>query len=146
MPSTPFVQRNPYKGTTPRCWIRLRFIAADGSLHERELVADTGSPCAVILGISDLALLSRAAAKAVNSNFGQLTGGWLELAMPELDLMNQIHGYGSDRVLHAVQSANRDFAGLAGLPLLRMVEYGGNDTSFWLRKSTTKTSTISDSG
>jgi hypothetical protein len=39
-----YVQLNPYKGTTPRSWVRLRFRAPDGSLHERELVADTGSP------------------------------------------------------------------------------------------------------
>jgi hypothetical protein len=111
----------------------LRFVASDGSLHERELVADTGSPCAVILGQADLAMLSRAAAQGVNSNFGQLIGGWLELVMPELGLTVPTHGFGSDHVLQAVQAASSDFAGLVGLPLLRLVEYGGDGTSFWVR-------------
>lgn len=92
MTSIPYRQQNPYKGRSPRCWIRLRFAATDGSLHERELVADTGSPCAVILGQTDLALLRRGAAAAMNSNFGQLTGAWLELSMPELGLNTLIVG------------------------------------------------------
>jgi hypothetical protein len=54
MTTTSIVQYNPYKGTPPRSWVRLRFAAADGSIHERELLADTGSPCAVILGQADL--------------------------------------------------------------------------------------------
>lgn len=134
MSSIPYRQQNPYKGTSPRCWIRLRFAASDGSLHERELVADTGSPCAVILGSTDLALLLRSAAAGMNSNFGPLTGAWLELSMPELGLITPVVGYGSDQVLQAVQRDSVDFAGVAGLPLLRMVEYGGGATSFWVRK------------
>ena len=129
-----FVQRNPYKGTNPRCWVRLRFVAVDGSVHEREMVADTGCPCAVILGRADLTVLMRATAAGINSNFGHLTGGWLELAMPELNLTTQVRGQGSDQVLNAVQCDSPDFAGLVGLPLLRMVEYGGDDASFWVRK------------
>ena len=135
MARAPYTQRNAYKGTTPRSWIRLRFVASDGSLHERELVADTGSPCAVILGQADLAMLSRAAAKGVSTNFGQLLGGWFELAMPELGLTVPILGFGSDPVLHAVQADSSDFAGLVGLPLLRMVEYGGDRAEFWVRTS-----------
>jgi hypothetical protein len=49
-------------------------------------------------------------------------------------LTNAILGYGSDPVFRAVQSDSPDFAGLAGLPLLRQVEYGGNATQFWIRK------------
>jgi hypothetical protein len=134
MAAPPFVQVNAYKGTNPRCWVRLRFAANNGSLHERDLVADTGSPCSVILGQADLTLLLRASAAGINSNFGHLTGGWLELHMPELGISNHVLGYGSDVVLQAVQHDNRDFAGLVGLPLLRRVEYGGNDTSFWIRQ------------
>jgi len=135
MTSNPYRQQNPYKGASPRCWIRLRFVAADGSLHERELVADTGSPCAVILGQPDLALLLRSAAAGMNSNFGRLTGAWLELAMPELGLSTLVVGYGSDQVLQAVLRDSIDFAGVAGLPLLRMVEYGGDFTSFWVQEA-----------
>jgi hypothetical protein len=134
MASISYRQQNPYKGTSPRCWIRLRFAAADGSLHERELVADTGSPCAVILGLSDLALLLRSAAAGMNSNFGRLTGAWLELSMPELGLNTLVVGYGSDQVQQAVQSDSVDFAGVVGLPLLRMVEYGGDAASFWIQE------------
>ncbi len=134
MASIPYRQQNPYKGTSPRCWVRLRFSAADGSLHERELVADTGSPCAVILGQTDLALLLRSAAAGTNSNFGYLAGAWLELSMPELGLNTQVIGYGSDQVLQAVQHDSIDFAGVAGLPFLRMVEYGGDAASFWVQE------------
>lgn len=88
MPPTQLVQCNPYKGVNPRCWVRLRFAAADGSLHERELLADTGCPCAVILGQGDLSLLMRSGASAINSNFGPLSGAWLELHMPELGRPN----------------------------------------------------------
>jgi len=103
-------------------------------MHERELVADTGSPCAVILGQADLNLLFRSPAAGINTNFGPLTGGWLQLHMPELALMQSILGYGSDTVWQVVQSDSPDFAGLVGLPLLRTVEYGGNDSSFWVRQ------------
>ncbi|MCI0684538.1 MAG: hypothetical protein L0Y71_20695 [Gemmataceae bacterium] len=134
MPPTPLIQCNPYKGVNPRCWVRLRFAAADGSLHERELLADTGCPCAVILGQADLTILLRAPGAAINSNFGQLTGAWLELHMPELGLTHQLAAYGSDAVLQAARVESPDFAGLAGLPLLRMMEYGGDGGSFWLCK------------
>jgi hypothetical protein len=134
MPSSPFVQRNLYKGGDPRCWVRLRFAASDGSLHERELLADTGSPCAVILGETDLHALRRGASSDVGSNFGRLIGGWLELAIPELGLTSRVLGFGSDQVLQAVQSDCPDFRGLVGLPLLRMTEYGGDDVAFWIRK------------
>ena len=104
MPPTPLVQCNPYKGANPRCWVRLRFAAADGSLHERELLADTGCPCAIILGQGDLSVLMRSGASPINSNFGPLAGAWLELHMPELGITRQLVGYGSDLVLQAVQS------------------------------------------
>jgi hypothetical protein len=134
MTPNPFVQHNPYKGTTPRSWVRLRFVAPDGSLHERELVADTGNPFAVILGQADSTLLVQAPAASRNTNFGLLAGGWLELNMPELGLTTAVLGYASDAVFQAVQADSPDFAGLAGLPLLRMVEYGGDAVAFWLRK------------
>lgn len=127
------IQRNIYKGSRPRCWLRLCFAASDGSLHERELLADTGSLCAVILGTADVALFFRSAAPGVNTNFGQLSGAWLELAMPELNLTTRLRGFGSDHVLQAVQTDSSDFAGLIGLPLLRMLEYGGDASAFWVR-------------
>src|SRR5262245_41753119 len=134
MPPPSVVQCNPYKGASDRCWVRLRFMATDGSLHERELLADTGSPCPVILGLADMALLLRASAAPLSTNFGILSGAWFELHMPELGLSQQVLGYGSDSVLQAVQGDSPDFAGLAGLPLLRLVEYGGDNSAFWLCK------------
>ena len=130
----PFVQRNSYKGSEPRCWVRLRFAALDGSLHERELLADTGSPCAVILGLSDLVELRQTESSELHTNFGTLAGGWFALAMPEFGLVRRVPGFGSDQVLQAVQSDCPNFAGLVGLPLLRMLEYGGDDAEFWIRE------------
>src|SRR6185369_13828878 len=103
------VQRNPYRGRVPRCWISVSFTAEDGSVHERELLADTGSPCAVILGIDDLVLLSHANAQGIESNFGYLKGGWLDVSMPELGVTRQIRGFGSDIVLQAVQRSSTGF-------------------------------------
>ncbi|MGI8978568.1 MAG: hypothetical protein ACR2FY_05045 [Pirellulaceae bacterium] len=127
------MQRNPYKGISPRCWVRIRFAAPDGSLHEHDLLADTGSPCAVILGQAELSKLFHASATSINSNFGALNGGWLSIEMPELGVTTQVLGFGSDQVLNTVQRDSPDFAGLIGLPLLRMMEYGGDAASFWLK-------------
>ena len=54
--------------------------------------------------------------------------------MPELGLSLTVLGYGSDNVWQQVQQQSPDFAGLAGLPFLRLVEYGGDGTAFWLAK------------
>ena len=133
MPSLPG-QRNPYKGREPRCWLRLRFAALDGSLHERDLLADTGSPCAVILANTDLLHLMQAEADPIGTNFGAMAGAWLKLAMPEFAVTGRVAGFGSDQVLRAVQSDSPDFSGIVGLPLLRMFEYGGDEDAFWIRK------------
>jgi hypothetical protein len=77
--------------------------------------------------------LKYADAPDVNTNFGLLTGGWLRLAMPDLGLVQDVIGYASDAVAAAAQASSPDFEGLVGLPLLRLVEYGGDATSFWLR-------------
>jgi hypothetical protein len=98
------------------------------------LLADTGSPCAVILGQAEFSQLFHASATSMTSNFGTLNGGWLRIEMPELGLATQVLGFSSDQVCHAVQSDSPDFAGLVGLPLLRLTEYGGDTTSFWLKK------------
>jgi hypothetical protein len=134
MPPVSPVQVNKYKGASPRCWLRLRFVAVDGSLHERELLADTGCPCAIIVGDTELTLLSRAGAAGTTSNFGPLTGAWLQLEMPELALTQHLVGYGSDQVLQAVQLDSPDFTGLVGLPFLRLTEYGGDGDQFWVSK------------
>lgn len=134
MPSRWIVQRNPYKGSPPRAWVSLRFIAPDGSPHERQLLVDTGSPCAVIVSRADLSLLPCNRAEEVNSNFGALIGAWLQLDVPELGLASEVLGFGSDKVMQVARDADPEFAGLVGLPLLRMVEYGGDGNAFWLTK------------
>ena len=129
----PYIQRNIYKGSRPRCWLRLRFAASDGSFHERDLLVDTGSPCAVILGRTDLALMFRARLPWSVPTSASCGEDGLNLAMPELNLTQGLLGFGSDHVFRAVQTDSPDFSGLAGLPLLRMLEYGGNDSGFWVR-------------
>ena len=71
----------------------------------------------------------------VDPNFGMLEGGWLQLVMPELGLDIPILGYASDAVVTAAKSDHVDFEGLAGLPLLRLMEYGGDATCFWIRST-----------
>lgn len=80
-------------------------------------------------------MLLHAAAASTNSNFGPLTGAWLALHMPELGLVKQILCFGSDPVFQAVQTDSADFSGLVGLPFFRMVEYGGDANSFWIRNA-----------
>jgi hypothetical protein len=118
----PAEQRNPYKGSPTRAWVRLRFLAPDGSTHEVECVADTGNPFPVVLSQAMMAVLEQVAAPAVNTNFGLLQGGWLQLSMPEFGLAQDVLGYASDAVVAACQRSSPDFNGLVGLPLLRLLE------------------------
>src|SRR6266480_3318486 len=69
----------------------------------------------------------------IRKNFGLLEGGWLQLTMPEFGLGQPILGYASDAVAAVASADHTDLQGLAGLPLLRLIEYGGDASSFWLR-------------
>jgi hypothetical protein len=129
----PFEQRNPYNGSPSRPWVRLRLTAPDGSTHEVELLADTGNPCALIISQALMATLKQRAAPDVQSNFGLLQGAWLHLAMPELGVDQDVEGFASDAVVAATKASSPDFEGLAGLPFLRLLEYGGDADWFWLR-------------
>ena len=133
MSSGDFEQRNLYNGTPPCCWIRVRLRAPDGSDHEFNLLADTGSPVAIILGLTTLATMKHGDASGLGSNFGQLVGAWFHVRMAELGLDHKLVGYGSDNVLSTVKTGCPDFEGLAGLPLLRLMEYGGDADAFWVR-------------
>jgi hypothetical protein len=62
-----------------------------------------------------------------------LEGGWISVRLPDLGLTHLVIGYGSDDVVTATKASSSDFEGLAGLPLLRLMEYGGNADWFWLR-------------
>lgn len=79
--------------------------------------------------------LHRGDAPDVDANFGVLRGGWIRLSMPEFGLDEYVSGYQNDEVAATVQSDSVDYAGLIGLPLLRKVEYGGDATWFWIRKT-----------
>lgn len=133
MTTGPYEQRNPYRGIPPRAWVRIRLVAGNGTARELELVADTGCPQYVIISLANLAALKYADLPDLTTNFGPLVGGQLYVQMPELGLDLGIVGYGSDVVVSATQSSHADFEGLAGLPLLRLLEYGGNADSFWIR-------------
>lgn len=133
MTSLPPEQRNPYKGTPQRPWVRIRLLAPDGSATELELLADTGSPCALIISRPNLARLAAGDGPDFQSNFGPLKGGWLQLDTPQLGPVQRVLGFGSDDVVVAAKVNHPDFEGLAGLPLLRLAEYGGNADWFWLR-------------
>jgi hypothetical protein len=138
MMAGPAEQRNPYKGSPSRPWVRVRLTAPDGTTHEVELLADTGNPCAIIISPTLLARVKLRATADLNSNFGLLEGGWLHLNMPELGLDHDVEGFASDAVVIATKASSPDFEGLAGLPFLRLLEYGGNADWFWLRPATAR--------
>jgi hypothetical protein len=129
-------QRNHYKGRPERAWLRVRFVAPDGTDQVVELLADTGNPCAVIVGTAAMGFLDLIPGLSVNSNFGVLLGGWVRVVIPEIGFDEKVLGYASDAVAAAAQASSPDFVGLAGLPLLRMMEYGGDSDWFWIRPGT----------
>jgi hypothetical protein len=135
MSSQPFEQRNPYKGDAAAALGTAALRGQGGTREELELVADTGNPFVIVLSVAAMMRLQHTAGHDVNTNFGLLQGGWLKLVMPELGLDLSVEGYASDVVFAAVQRSSPDFQGLVGLPLLRLVEYGGDADSFWIRKA-----------
>jgi hypothetical protein len=126
-------QRNPYRGVAPRAWLRLRFLDPSDAPVELTLIADTGSPYAVILDALALSRLRRASAPPEVSTFGPMTGGWVRLSMPDFGIEQDILCYGSATIEAAVQGDDPSFQGLVGLPVLQLAEYGGNATDFWFR-------------
>lgn len=126
-------QRNPYKGTPPRPWVRVRLIAIDGSIVELDVLADTGNPCALIVGEGLMAAFNHGDLPGLHTNFGALTGGLLWVSMPEVGINEMIEGFAGDAAVASAQESSPDFMGLAGLPLLRLAEYGGDANWFWFR-------------
>ena len=113
----------------------MRLATAEGDTREWKLIADIGSPFAIVMGPEYLSEFSFGAGTHVDSNFGFLESACLHLAMPEFGLDSLILGYGSDEVLNSGSADHPDFESLAGLPLLRLLEYGGNANEFWIRRS-----------
>jgi predicted aspartyl protease len=128
----PLEQRNVYKGTPARAWLRLQLIGSDGQIRELELLVDTGNLCAIIIDAETMQAMRWRESSSTQSNFGSLDGGWLRAAIPELDFDVKLLGYANDSVVSVVKRSDADFAGLVGLPLLRMLDYGGNSGCFWV--------------
>jgi hypothetical protein len=126
-------QRNPYKGSPPRPWVRVRFLAPGGTAIDLDLLADTGCPFAFIVSQHHLGSLTTGHAPDLQTNFGLLTGGWLLIDMPDIGVVQRLLGYASDTVVAATQASHADFEGLLGLPLLRLTECGGDADWFWVR-------------
>lgn len=124
----------PYQGDPPRAWITVRLATPDGTTREWRLIADIGSPAAIIIGTDYLADFSFGEGTDAQTNFGFLEAAWFHVSMPELGLDGLILGYGSENVLDSARADHPEFEGLAGLPLLRQFEYGGNDQAFWIRR------------
>jgi hypothetical protein len=135
MPETPSEQRNVYRGDPARAWLRLELISANGRFREVELLVDTGNPCAIIIDTATMQSLRWRESIRTDSNFGPLEGGWLRIAIPELGFDVKTLGYANDSVVKVVRRSDPGFRGLVGLPLLRMIEYGGDGGQFWIRSS-----------
>jgi hypothetical protein len=89
-----------------------------------------------VIGVEDLPEFSFGAGSHLQSNFGFLEAAWMHLKMPEFGLDSLVLGFGSDAVVDSTRADHPEFAGLAGLPLLRLLEYGGDTKSFWIRRGT----------
>jgi hypothetical protein len=112
--------------------LRLGFLAPDGSTVPLDLVADTGCPYEVILAPDVFERLRLADAAGVTANFGDMTGGCVRLFTPGLGLVEFITAFGSNELARHVRNDHPDFAGLVGLPILRLAEYGGDADTFWI--------------
>lgn len=133
MPDPLSEQRNVYKGEPARAWLRLRLISPSDRVQELEFLVDTGNPCAIIIDTPTMQFLRWRGSMLTESNFGPLEGGWLRIAVPELALDVKTLGFANNSVVRIVQRSHPGFAGLVGLPFLRMVEYGGDRGWFWIR-------------
>jgi hypothetical protein len=128
-------QRNRYKGAPPRPWVLVHLLAPDGTDHEIELLADTGSPFALILGDNLLRRLKHGPAQPPTTHTSLVGGGVVRLAIPDIGLDVLMIAYASDVIVGDARVSSPDFGGLAGLPFLRMMEYGGDADWFWIRPS-----------
>ena len=127
------MQRNAYKGAPERAWFEVQLVALDGTTFDCDVLADTGNPFAIILDVARLRQFKQLDAPPLTSNFGVLEGGWLQVRIPATGVDQLVLGYGSDAVAATCRRSTPDFEGLAGLPLLRLVEYGGDAAAFWVR-------------
>jgi hypothetical protein len=126
-------QRHRYKGDPPRPWVRIRLVGVNGSAQERDLVVDTGNPFPLIIDAMTMHSIGRGQSSSLETNYGALNGRSVRVVVPELDPEFDAIGYLSDAIVAAVRTSHPDFQGMVGLPLLRMMEYGGDSDGFWIR-------------
>ena len=126
-------QRNPYLGKTPRPWLSIPFRNAEGIVVDLKLIADTGCVQALILAPEWFDALVLYRFDSIRNNFGTMDGGWLQIFDPQRGFVDRSKAYSSARVAEMVAQSHPDFAGLVGLPILRLGEYGGDATEFWFR-------------
>ena len=126
-------QKNPYMGRTPRPWLSVPFRNSAGVVHTVKLIADTGCPQGIILAPEWFDSLVTTRFASIRTNFGVMDGGWLHVFDPESGFVELVRGYSSATVAHHALTSHTDFAGLVGLPILRLGEYGGDASEFWFR-------------
>ena len=133
MSPTPSEQRNLYKGFPERAWVAVHLMLVDDGTRQVQLLADTGCPCALVVGKDVMRGLKRTEGSDLDTNFGHLQGNWIRVRIPEIGYDEVALAYASDEVMRAARSSHADFDGLIGLPLLRKMDYGGNPGCFWIR-------------
>ena len=92
-------QRNAYKGSPFRPWIRIVLIADDGANRELELLADTGNPCALIIDTGVMLRFNQGVVPGMTTNFGRLDAGWLRVQIPDIGFDEDVLGYSSQLVV-----------------------------------------------
>ncbi|HEY2910694.1 MAG TPA: hypothetical protein VGI99_10635 [Gemmataceae bacterium] len=126
-------QRNPYQGRPLRPWLSLDFIDENGEFVPLKLIADTGSPHAIVLQESIFERLVIRYTRRIKTNFGKMRGGWIRLSSRALGLVELVEAFGSDDMARMAMRSHLDFVGVVGLQILRRGEYGGDHDSFWIR-------------
>ena len=126
-------QRNSYKGRPLRPWLTLGFLERTGQPLELELLVDTGAAQAIILQQELFERLVIRKTRNIKTNFGDMQGGWIRLNSTELGLVEVVEAFGCDEMARSAMRSSLSFSGVAGLPILRLMEYGGNHDSFWIR-------------
>lgn len=125
--------RTVYKGRSERPWLRVGFEDRSGYREEFDLVADTGSPMAVLLRPDFFRRFEVFQAPPEHTSFGFLETGWFRMVIPSLGLQRSVHCFSCQIAADIVSRSHTDFAGVIGLPILRLGEYGGDASEFWFR-------------
>ncbi|HXD85599.1 MAG TPA: hypothetical protein VN641_03840, partial [Urbifossiella sp.] len=115
-------QRNPYKGCPLRSWLSLRFLDRTGQPLDLDLLADTGSAQAIVVKLELFEQLVTRRTRNIETNFGEMQGGWVRLHSTQLGLVEIVEAFGCDEMARSAMRSSLDFAGVVGLPVLRLME------------------------